>query len=647
MKRNGRIKLVITSKDVFAKRKEGCLDEAFQMAVELMKNPQRDEWDVKAFAWCIISLINRDARLGHQQNLPGYSQELENLKIDPSDEILSDKRQNALKLCTPNGLDFLKAKTLSKEGRHQESVNFFRKILNNGDHSEDVQTGLAWELYRLAKAMIEQEPPNSNGAKKHLNDYFKLKVDRPSLLHSCFLQLADKLAKENKLNMGAFARIWGLENLRPEDYAPFKTDDGNVYPSLTERVVLHASKDAVSRSAQEDLHYILPFINDCIIKFPDNFWLKYRKAKVLMSIGLNEEVLSLGIEVVKSKFNEYWAWELLGDIYKPNAPETALSCYCKALLCSKETNFVSKVKIKLAELLIEIQDYSRAKFEIEEIITYKVHNKKKVPDSAESLKTQAWYEATSATASNREFYTSHAPVAEELLYSNLPWTDGIIGECFTIDEKPSKPRRKLYIHSSSIPFEVSIPESKVLISGLKPGMGIKIKGEKDKENRFQVYILEKRDTSTDWDIFGEHIGVVDHINTQKKLIHFIVSYTIDSVIQFSELEDRFLEGEAIAVRVHKYTSKRGTRYRTLTAKKTTKSIPKSILKAFEEEVREKDGMGFTVEEGIFIPPPIVNANNIKDGDRVSGKAIINFNKKKLEWSWKAISIDNVCSSYKP
>ena len=54
---------MITSKDVFAKRKEGCLDEAFQMAVELMKNPQRDEWAVKAFAWCIISLINRDARL--------------------------------------------------------------------------------------------------------------------------------------------------------------------------------------------------------------------------------------------------------------------------------------------------------------------------------------------------------------------------------------------------------------------------------------------------------------------------------------------------------------------------------------------------------------------------------------------------------
>ena len=108
--------------------------------------------------------------------------------------------------------------------------------------------------------------------------------------------------------------------------------------------------------------------------------------------------------MIKNKFNDYWAWELLGDIHKPNSPETALSCYCKALLCSKDINFVSKVKIKLAELLIEIKDFSRAKFEIEEIITYQVQNKKRVSDSTELLKAKQWYEETSVPASNTEFY---------------------------------------------------------------------------------------------------------------------------------------------------------------------------------------------------------------------------------------------------
>jgi hypothetical protein len=167
---------VITNRDVFSKRKEGKLDEAYTMAIELIDKSERDDWDIKAFAWCVIDLIKRDAKSGHQQNLSHYAQQLENLEINSSDNILTDQRQYALKLCNPNGQDILKAKALSKQGHHQDSINLFRKILSSGDHSDDVQTGLAWGLYRIAKAMIEQELPNFNGAKRYLNDYFKLKT---------------------------------------------------------------------------------------------------------------------------------------------------------------------------------------------------------------------------------------------------------------------------------------------------------------------------------------------------------------------------------------------------------------------------------------------------------------------------------------
>lgn len=171
-------------------------------------------------------------------------------------------------------------------------------------------------------------------------------------------------------------------------------------------------------------------------------------------------------------------------------------------------------------------------------------------------------------------------------------------------------------------------------------MGLSIKGEFDSENRFQVYAVEKRHASSEWDIFIEQIGVVDHINTHKSLLHFIVSRDLDGVIRFADLDDRFDEGDAIAVRVSTYTSKQGTRYRTLTSNKTAKPIHESLVKVFEDSVREDNGMGFTNDD-IFIPPPIVKAYGIKDDDRVSGKAILNYNKKRLEWGWKAISIDSV------
>ena len=38
-----------TSKEVFALRKEGALDEAYKMALELMEISEKDDWDIKAF----------------------------------------------------------------------------------------------------------------------------------------------------------------------------------------------------------------------------------------------------------------------------------------------------------------------------------------------------------------------------------------------------------------------------------------------------------------------------------------------------------------------------------------------------------------------------------------------------------------------
>lgn len=124
----------------------------------------------------------------------------------------------------------------------------------------------------------------------------------------------------------------------------------------------------------------------------------------------------------------------------------------------------------------------------------------------------------------------------------------------------------------------------------------------------------------------------------------MISRAIDGVINFSDLPEEFKEGDAISLRLAKYTSGQGTRYRVLTSSKTSKSIPSSILKYFSDDVREENGMGFT-DEGIFIPPPLIRQNNISDGDFVTGQAILNYNNKRSEWGWKAITITEVQSNH--
>ena len=219
----------------------------------------------------------------------------------------------------------------------------------------------------------------------------------------------------------------------------------------------------------------------------------------------------------------------------------------------------------------------------------------------------------------------------------------MLGDTFFIEGKKDKAKRKLYVQSSSLPMEVTIPESKLTFDAGKPGAALKIKGEPDRENRFQVYAIEERASNEGWDIFEQQIGIVDHVNSSKKLIHFMISRTIDGVIHFSDLPERFKEGDAISLRLAQYTSKQGPRYRVLTSSRTTKPIPSSILKPFSDDIREENGMGFT-DDGIFIPPPLIKENSISDGDFVIGKAVLNYNKKRSEWGWKAISIESVSSN---
>jgi len=634
---------VITSKEVFAARKRGEIDKAYEMAIELIKQNSTDAWNLKAYAWCLIDLIKREAKTGQSHNLTPYRKKLEEIRVDPWDKILSSQKEYALKLCNPYGKLIFEAKELSKAGKRKEAAEIYRQVIESGNDSQEARTGLAWELYYLAKLLINQDAPDFETAKHYIHKYLMLKVEKPSRLHSCILRLANDLAKNDKLKMGSFAREWNLEHLESDDYESVEKD-GKAIPSLAEQVLQKAGKDAILRDAKEELKYVLPFINKYLERYPGKDWLKLTRVHMLHALGKGEEAFSIGIKVLKEQRSSYHAWELLGDISKGMESGKALGCYCKALLCSDDIHFVGKVKIKLAELLAASEDYARAKFEVEEIANYRKSHNQKVSENARLLQSQSWYETTSPVESNHQFYLQHAPNAEALLLRDLPWISGLLGETFFTKSNPDLTMRKVFIKSSPFPLEVVFPESKFTIDSPVPGTPIKVKGEFDKRERFQIYALECRTTSDKWDIFQEFIGIVDHVNTNKEVIHFVVDRRVDGLIRFSELEDTFNEGSAIALRLARSETKDGIRYQALKAERTDKPVPKSLLVPFDGIVREGNGMGFT-REGIFIPGPHMKKHRINDGDRVAGLAILNYNKKRSEWGFKAIKIDHVTQAY--
>ena len=79
-----------------------------------------------------------------------------------------------------------------------------------------------------------------------------------------------------------FSQLWDLKHLRDEDWQRRRAEDGKEYPSLVEKVIQQAGKDAAESADARDLNYILPHIDEAIERFPDNVWPKLDKAKVLL-----------------------------------------------------------------------------------------------------------------------------------------------------------------------------------------------------------------------------------------------------------------------------------------------------------------------------------------------------------------------------
>jgi tetratricopeptide (TPR) repeat protein len=818
-----------TSKEVFALRKEGSLDAAYAMALEIVEDDPYDEWNIKALAYCLNDLIKRAASQNDYPAAQQFALQLANLQIDESDDILVKTVQKAQIIANPLMKIILDAKKLSFDGKDQEAHPLFkraielfptdrdlaksygwtinkllRKVIENkekekrdilladycmiehiisddkllqsmkylkeqaddtrqvirdakeqskkGNHEEalrlfreavakfpsdaELHEQFAWQLQKEGKLIFEQEKVNVQQARQLLAEYIRLKNVRPSQVHSLFLRFADKITDREEFNLVSFLKLWGLDNLREDDFESF-AKDGKTYPSIAEKVVQHGAKLILDKKMSSEVEYFIPFLNKSIQKFQDNIWLPYYKAKLLHLVGRNKEAVEFLIPVVKEKISEYWTWNLLAELFIETDKELALSAYCKALLCKAEDKFIANVRVKFAELLLQKQLLTQAKCEVIAAIKAKEEEGVSVPEKLRTHQQSEWFKNAADNNSNLNFYHQYKQAAEELIFSSLPWINGCLGEVYTVPDKPNKPRRKIYIQNGSVIFEVVISDRKFNTSrGFRIGEAIKLKGEFDKEKQFQIYLLERRDENvkfdifpfikgnivqeirndaqkltgwrvasfeggkitegilnlssltervtlkegspiwvkyyqkekpryllpsttktseykpkilvidvradgSPWDCFPEYIGVVDHINREKGMIHFIVNQQIDGVIRFNQIKGNIEVGSKLQLKLKKVEKTKAGSYESesyytvLTCNLTEKDPTHNILKSFSGIIAPNDSVGFV--DDVFIDAGLMN-EHYEYAAVIKGLAVISYNKKRRTWGWKAIKI---------
>ncbi|WP_420378804.1 tetratricopeptide repeat protein [Gilvibacter sp.] len=133
---------------------------------------------------------------------------------------------------------------------------------------------------------------------------------------------------------------------------------------------------------------------------------------------------------------------------------------------------------------------------------------------------------------------------------------------------------------------------------------------------------------------------VEFVNRSKRVLNFVHNKDLYGFFSYRNLFIKPTIGQVYIVRM---TSRgKDGLFTVHTIREPQQKIDMEIpaLKAVSGPVKKNENQSFAFVEGCFISPVHVKQHQLKDGDAVSGQAILSFNKKKQDWGWKLVQIES-------
>ncbi|MBD5241270.1 MAG: hypothetical protein HDS59_04245 [Barnesiella sp.] len=402
----------MTIKEITALRKSGHLQEALEAAEKELAQSV-NIYSVGALFWCLNDLYKQQ----HRNDASATIERMKTLYNDycDGDELMlnalaSAERQSILHFHDiKDGLD--KAKSgIDITSLHNSIVQWFK----NGEIDPQLYQDFGWLTYYVLK---QTNLGDADKRKTLLNQYLQLNLPKPSILHSLFLGEAIKIEQNTPLQFRIrdFIRIWGLENLRDEDWEQYRTDNGNTLPSLVEKLIGVYVKELKTDKVEASEDFI-QLVDKALVKYPKSQNMPYFKATVLISQGKAEEALTYYKNLILKFPSKFYLWsytaELIEDI------DTKIGLLCKALTCGTDDEFLGSVRLRLASLLHQKGMSENARYELDKYReTYK--------NKGWNLKPEFWQihnhvSSVKQAIDNNLIYSEYAVRADEFIYSSLP-----------------------------------------------------------------------------------------------------------------------------------------------------------------------------------------------------------------------------------
>jgi hypothetical protein len=368
----------MSSQEVTQLRKAGRLEEAEQLALQLLQTEPENIWNKRAMAWVLYDLVKM-----HQEN------------GDVAKIIETYQRIAALELPADESM-------------------FFDQC--------------AWQVGKLVFALHKQlEFPDPNQISEVFHAirafHFPKSVDSYSVLFLAFLKWSDIWTE-----FQAFADWWNFENFQAKDFEN-EIYNGKSMPSTIERAGIAYAKKLLEgepagalpeerRINRDKIAQFILWLDPIIEQYPQFVYLPYYKAKLLIATGSEEDALAVFRPFAKQKRNDFWVWELIAEMH-PHDPDIQFSCYCKALSLGAQEDYLVKLRQTFANLLITKKMYNEARTEIQALVDTRNRHGWKIPASVLQWTDEPWYKMAVALKNNHDLYAAHVASAEEILFADI------------------------------------------------------------------------------------------------------------------------------------------------------------------------------------------------------------------------------------
>lgn len=556
-----------TSK-IYELRRQGNIDDARQLAEEYLQYNNTDEEVLKAYAWTLIDICKREKQNNNIDEAWNVFEKLSKINFhDTSDEFTETlvRNINLLKLyLNPFYKQIQEAKELVKNGNIDSAYEILSKIFSKNDIPTEFHESYGWTIYRYLKDHYTSL--SSVEVRTILRDYLNLKNERPSALHSQILNFALNYSKKDtNFKFMTFLQLWGPDKLKSEDWLEETGKNGEKYKPLAIKAI-HKAKESMSNLKIEqigDITWLIDLYDMAIQKFPNDDWNIRSKALILLRIGQQDEARSIYKKLCLKMGEKYYIWSEFADCL--DNINVKISLLCKAISLERNEDFIGKIRLELARLLIKLQEYENAIVELEQ---YKTHYTKMgwhLNADVDNLINQCC-NASPTKDRNKSFYIEKSHFAENYAYADIPYTEMTLVD---IHKNENGKERLFFVNENGIEFAVNKNRFPLLIKSHK-GQVWKFKLHKEViTNTFTsinngnlsnsytnikyIPLMVESSETADWANLPIKYGYIQHVNTEKKVYHI---YSTESNLFFEHYDKQTLnKGDLVTFREYIKTVK--------------------------------------------------------------------------------------------